>query len=101
MRKRNSVRRIDIKRLRLCRRRTACGWVTNMAYTHITNQLKHMAGMKHIAHLPIALTQIQFIFIAYHYSSRILPSMLKHQQTIVDNLCYLLMANDSYNSTHG
>ena len=50
-----------------------------MAYTHITNQLKHMAGMKYITHLPIALTHIQFITIAYHDSSRVLSSMLKHQ----------------------
>jgi hypothetical protein len=45
-----------------------------------------MAGMKHIADLPIGLAQIQLVPITDHNARRILTAMLQHQQRIVYHL---------------
>src|SRR5476649_800577 len=53
----NAIRRVDVKRLGFGRSRTARGWITHMANTHMTDQALHVTLMKHITDQPVVLAQ--------------------------------------------
>ncbi len=57
VRQRDAVRRVDVERLSLGRRRAARGGVTHMTDAHMPDQTLHMTLMKHIAHQSVVLAQ--------------------------------------------
>ena len=84
--KRDTVRRIDVKGLRLGRRGTARRRVAHMRDTHVAGQIDHVLVVEHVARQTVGLAQIQATFVAGHDARRVLAAMLQHQQGVIQRL---------------
>ena len=96
----DTVGRIDVKGLRLSRRRTACGRIPDVAYAHGAAQFDHVLHIEHVARQTIVLAQMQFTALASHDPGRILTAMLQHQQGVIQRLIDRPPADYAYNSAH-
>ena len=85
--KHDAKRRIDIKRLCLGKieGRTR-GRVADMADATITGQCPHITGTKNVAHQPGALVQVEGIAFGRSDACRVLPPVLQHHQTVIEQL---------------
>ncbi len=76
----DAVRRVDVERLGLRGAGAAGGRVTHVADPHIALQALHMAGLKHIVHQAVGLTQTEAVVCINGDDARsILPTVLKHR----------------------
>ena len=96
----NTVGRIDIKRLRLGRGGATRSGIAHMADTHISLQAQHMAGMKHVAHQTVVLSQVQPVVVTGHDAGSILATMLQYGQTVIDHLIDGTFTYDADNAAH-
>ena len=71
-----------------------------MPNTDITNQATHMARLKNIFNQAVIFMHKKCIAVGCHNPCSILPTMLQHQQTIVQQLVNWIFTNNAYNSTH-
>ena len=98
---RNPKRRIHIKRLRLFWViRTSRSRVANVTESHASLKTHHVTCFKHLTNESFPLSKMKFRTIIRHDSSGILPSMLKHDQPIIDILSHMPIPHHSNNSTH-
>ena len=96
----DSMRTVDVKRLRLACADTARGRVAHMAYTHIAFQSEHVAHPKNIAHQAVVLALVQFETIAGHDARRILAAMLQNGQRIINRLIDCGLTDNPDYTTH-
>ena len=100
VRKANTVRGIDVKRLGFRRLRAAGGRVTHVAHSGISSQALHMALMENVAHESITLAHIQSIVIPGNDSGGVLPAMLQYSQRIVNLLIHRFVTYYSNDTAH-
>ena len=96
----NTVRAVDVKRLRLARAGAARGRIAHMANPHVSFQPEHVAHPKDVAHQAIVLALVQLETIAGHDACRILAAMLQNRQRIVNRLVDSGLTDNPDYTTH-
>ena len=93
--------RVHVERLRLGKVVGGTGSrVAHVADAHHARQGAHVAGTEDVAHQAGALVHVEGIFFCRGDTRRILATMLKHHQTVVEQLVYRGGRYSTENSAH-
>ena len=101
VRQHDAERGADIKRLSLSRAaRIACRRIAYMADADMAGQLAHIAGAEHFAHHALPFVHMESGTFQRGNTGRILPPVLQHLQTVIQQLVYRFVCHKAENTTH-
>ena len=92
---------VHVERLRFRRRPGRAGrGITRVGDAGVTHQRTHVAGAEHVAHHAAALVHVEGRALGGDDARGILPAMLQHQQTVIEQLVYRVLRHHTKNSAH-
>ncbi len=97
---RQTIRRVDIQRLRLIRTIAAGGRVTHMADTDVADQGIDIALPEHIVGQAVASMQVHAIVFQRGDAGGILTTMLLDGHGVKQAVGHRLLADDAYDAAH-
>jgi hypothetical protein len=97
----NSIRRVDVKRLRLGHRRASGSRVAHMTDAHIAQQPRHIVCFEDIREQAIPLLEVKPAIKVRRNARGILAAMLKHRKAFIENRADRAMTEDADYTAHG